>query len=112
MAEALTDQLASTQPDDASTRIGVSFRSKSGNYCRTFVTHQGGGLAGLACHQGNDWALQALSRVERGSTATGTYSPAGSSLPPAVLQTVTEQIAGEPLDNAAERKARQDGWRK
>jgi len=111
LAEALTQQLASTQPADALTRIGVSFRSRSGDYCRTFVTRAGGGLAGVACHRVDDWTLEALSRVEAGSAGTGTYSPAGSSLPAAVSQTVEEQIVGEPLDAAAEAAAQRSGWR-
>ena len=111
LSEALTTQLASTQSADAATRVGASFRSKSGEYCRTFVTSAAGGFAGLGCRQGSDWALQAMSRVEAASAATGPYSPAGSSLPPAVLQTVAEQIAGEPLDAAAEAAAQKNGWR-
>lgn len=111
LAQALTDQLASTQAADAATRIGVTFRSRSGEYCRTFVTRESGGLAGVACHQGDDWTLEALSRVERGVSGTGEYRPAGSSLPAAVLQTVQEQRAGEPLDAAAEAAAQENGWR-
>ena len=111
LAEALTNQLAGTQSPATATRIGVSFRSKSGDYCRTFVTREGGGLAGVACHQDDDWSLQALSRVDATSAGAGTYSQAGSSLPAAVLQTVEEQIAGEPLDAAAEAAAQRSGWR-
>ena len=111
LAEALSKQLANTQSVDAPTRVGVSFRSKSGEYCRTFVTREGGGLAGLACRQRDAWALQALSRLEPGSGEASTYSPAGSSLPAAVLQTVQERIAGEPLDAAAEAAAQKGGWR-
>jgi hypothetical protein len=112
LASALTTQLANTQSADAATRVGVSFRSKSGDYCRTFVTRAGGGLAGLACRQNDAWSLQVLARVNAGSTAAGPYSPAGSPLPPAVLQAVEEQIAGEPLDAAAEALAQRNGWQK
>src|SRR5262245_26028644 len=111
LAQSLSTQLASTQSADAPNRLGVSFRSRAGEYCRTFVTRQGGGFAGLACRQRDDWALQALSRLEPGSGEAGTYTPAGSSLPVAVLQAVQEQIAGEPLDAAAEAAALKGGWR-
>jgi hypothetical protein len=35
---------------------------------------------------------------------------ASSSLPPALLQAVNERISGEPLNAAAEAKARNNGW--
>jgi hypothetical protein len=35
---------------------------------------------------------------------------AASSLPPALLQAVNERISGEPLNAAAEAKARSDDW--
>jgi hypothetical protein len=35
---------------------------------------------------------------------------AASSLPPALLQAVNERISGEPLNAAAEAKARSNGW--
>ena len=111
LADALTNQLASTQSADSTTRIGVSFRSKTGQYCRTFVTHAGGGLAGLACRESNGWTLEGLARAPAESGGTETYATAGSSLPTAVLQTLQEQIAGEPLDATAEAAAQKSGWR-
>jgi hypothetical protein len=109
LADALTNQLASTQAPDSETRIGVSFRSRSGDFCRTFVTRAGGGLAGLACREGDRWTLEALARAQPESG--GTYATAGSALPSAVLQALQEQKAGEPLDADAEAAARRDGWR-
>ncbi len=111
LADALTNQLASTQSADSATRIGVSFRSKTRQYCRTFVTHAGGGLAGLACRESNGWTLEGLARAPAKSGGTETYATAGSSLPTAVMQTLQEQIAGEPLDAAAEAAAQKSGWR-
>ena len=109
LADALTNQLASTQTPDSETRIGVSFRSRSGDFCRTFVTHAGGGLAGLACREGDGWTLEALARAQPESG--GTYATAGSALPSAVLQALQEQMAGEPLDADAEAAAKMNGWR-
>ncbi len=110
LADALTSQLASTQSADAAIRIGVTFRSKSGELCRTFVTRDGGGLAGFACRHGDDWALQVLARSEPPSGTTD-YRPAGSDLPTAVLQAVDDEMAGAPLSAAAESAAQKGGWR-
>lgn len=109
LADALTNQLASTQKPDSETRVGVSFRSRSGDFCRTFVTHTGGGLAGLACREDDQWALEALARAP--PEAGGTYATASSALPGAVLQALQERIAGEPLDRDAEAAAKMNGWR-
>ena len=49
LARALTAQLASRQPPDAPVQIGVSFRARSGLYCRSFVLRDKTALAGLAC---------------------------------------------------------------
>jgi hypothetical protein len=110
LADALTDQLASTQAVTAPVRIGLSFRSKAGQYCRTFNLHAPR-IAGLACHAGADWQLQVLTGAERQSTAPGGYRQAGSAMPPAVVAAVNADISGEPLDAQAERAARQLGWR-
>ncbi|HEY7377455.1 MAG TPA: hypothetical protein VH542_02105 [Steroidobacteraceae bacterium] len=109
LADALTNHLASTQAPDSETRIGVSFRSRSGDFCRTFVTRADRGLAGLACREGDQWTLEALARAQ--PEAGGTYGTASSALPGAVLQALQEQIAGEPLDADAEAAAKANGWR-
>lgn len=109
LAHALSQQLASAQPRDAPVAIGVSFRGRSGGYCRSFVLNETQPLAGLACREGPGWAVLALARSElRGSG--GGYTQAGSALPPAVSRTLEELIVGEPLDAAGEAAARAHGW--
>ena len=108
LASALSNQLASAQPPDAAVQIGVSFRTRDGAYCRTFVLQDGHALAGLACHERGSWQLQVLAQSEPGRG--GAYRPAGSSLPPAVTRTLDTLIAGEPLDAAAEAAARTHNW--
>src|SRR5690348_15123273 len=49
LARALSEQLASNQLPTAPVQIGVSFRSQSGAYCRTFALQEKTVLAGLAC---------------------------------------------------------------
>lgn len=111
LAHALSQQLASAQPRGGPVAIGVSFRARSGGYCRTFVLHETQSLAGLACREGPEWAVMALARSEARSTGGGGgYTQAGSALPPAVSRTLDELIAGEPLDAAGEAAASARGW--
>jgi hypothetical protein len=110
LARALSQQLASTQPSLAPVAIGVSFRARSGAYCRTFVLRESQPLAGLACREGPSWQVVALAQSAAPGAAGGGYRQAGSALPPAVASTLDELIAGEPLDAAAEAAARAHGW--
>jgi hypothetical protein len=109
LADALTSQLAARQRPDLPVRIGVSFRSKSGEYCRTF-TLRAPAVAGLACHAKDGWQLQVLSGAERGGAAPGAYRQAASSAPPALVAAVNNEISGEPLDAHAEAMARKRDW--
>ena len=105
LAEALETQLASAQPSDAATRIGISFRGGDGRLCRTFDSAT---ASGLACRNENGWQL-----VMTGSgtaAARGQFRQAGSG-DPLVLRAAQEIMAGEPLDADAERRARDSGWR-
>lgn len=111
LARALTGQLAANQSPAAAVRIGVSFLSRRGNYCRTFQLRDAPGSTGLACRQNDRWKLQVLAQGESPAAAQPQYRQAASALPAAVLQAVSDTIAGEPLDAAAEAKARDTGWR-
>lgn len=110
LAAALSDQLAAAQNTANPVRIGVSFRAKSGEYCRTFALRGAGGLAGLACRADDGWQLGVLARTESTSGGVGTYRQAASSMPAAVVAAVGEQMAGEPLDQRAEAAARGRHW--
>lgn len=110
LADALSAQLASRQRATQPVRIGVSFKSKSGRYCRTF-SMRAPAVAGLACHASDGWRLRVLTGAqERGGTA-GAYRQAASATPPAVVAAVNREIAGEPLDARAEAAARNRGWK-
>jgi len=114
--KALSDQLVSEQAADSAVRIGVSFRSKGGSYCRTFQLREKTNLAGLACREGDQWRLDVLARGEpsqdggTGNDAHSGYRPAGSALPSSIVQAVDQAIDGEPLDAAAEAHARTNQW--
>lgn len=104
--EALTSALAS-RPEDARVSIGISFRDRQGDFCRTFQLRQEEPVAGLACRHGEAWQLRALAKAaaQEGEVRTA------SAMPLAVLQAVDAAIDGEPLDAAAEAAARDAGWR-
>ena len=107
LSAALDDQLSGTATD-ANVRIGLSFRSKGGNYCRSFAA---GSAAGFACREDTRWRVRALN--EAGTPGTGgEYRMAGSELPPAVLTAIDDAMEGEALDREQERAARERGWNK
>ena len=105
LAHALDGQLASTQPSGAAWRIGVSFRSRDGRYCRSFEGMSG---AGLGCHGAAGWTLERFAGEATGPRTD--YRQAGAP-GAAVLAAAQEMMAGDPLDAVAERRARDAGWR-
>jgi hypothetical protein len=109
LARALTAQLASGQPADAPVQIGVSFRARSGLYCRSFMLRDKTALAGLACRDQGAWRVQMLAAAAA-PPGTGAYRSAGSAMPPQLAQAIDGLIAGEPLDAQAEAAARERGW--
>lgn len=110
LAEALSSQLSSGQSIDARIGMGLSFRSKSGEYCRTFVLREGGGLAGLACREGDGWTIQVVAPNESPGSAGADYRMAGAEIPLVVLKAVEERIEGVPLDASGEAEARKRNW--
>jgi len=110
LARALSSQLAANQTAKASVQIGVSFRSRAGDYCRTFSLHDSSDLSGMACRQGEDWRVQVIARGE--SVTNGAYRQAGSAVPKPVWQAVEETISGDPLDAQGEAEAKGKGWRR
>ena len=101
LAAALDTQLASNQGADAPVRIGLSFRDRAGRSCRSF---EGAALAGVGCRSADGWTLE---RTMPGSRQAD-YRQAGSG---ELAAAAAAMMAGEPFDEAAERKARAEGWR-
>ncbi|VXC57481.1 anti-sigma factor [Massilia sp. 9I] len=102
LVEALGGQLASPGPSETGVRIGVTFVSKDGSYCRSFVVDT---TAGLACRGGGRWTIPVLAQPQAGTAWLD-----GSTLPPAVQAAIDARIVGATLDPAAERAAQQRGW--
>lgn len=106
LAEALDGQLASAQAADAAIRIGVSFARGDGRLCRTFDSEA---AAGVACRTDGGWQVMMTAAGSGGQR--GEFRQAGSeSL--LVQQAAQEMMAGEPLDDRGERRARDSGWRR
>lgn len=102
LARALETQLASA-PEGADTRIGLTFADGEGRICRTFNRPD---LSGIACREQGAWRLAVTAAPASG---TGEYRQAGA---PAVLAQAQEMMAGQPFDAAAEKAARDRGWRR
>lgn len=107
LAQALSQQLASSTPAAGEVKIGVSFVASDGNYCRSFLLPK---AAGLACRSGGQWRIPVLSEGEAGTA--GAYRQAASATPPAVLEAIDARISGKTLDAGAERAALQQGWQR
>jgi len=109
--QALTRELSSDPARSDGARIGLSFKSKSGAYCRTFTLPHKEPIGGLACRQGAEWRIQALALGETATGAESGYRPASSEMPAAVRAAVEQQIAGDPLDAQGESQAKQNQWK-
>lgn len=111
------DIALSTQPsgaadhDAAGTSIGLSFRTASGQYCRTFATLRG--PAGLACRERGDWVVEVLARNPRprnGSAPAG-YRQGGTPFPEIIRQAVEARMVGDALTPAQELHGTEVKWK-
>lgn len=84
-------------------RVTLSFRDRHGVYCRSFA---GAHLSGVACRDGDRWALRYADPVSR---QDGDYRMAGTDA--VISDIVSSMIEGDPLDAVGETKARASHWR-
>jgi hypothetical protein len=111
LAQALSNQLAAEQSRASSVQIGLSFLAKSGDYCRTFALSGEQSPAGVACRHGEEWQVRAVTQGSDQAAGAAEYRTAGSTMPAMIRELVEAQVAGEPLDQAGERAARQRDWK-
>jgi anti-sigma factor RsiW len=104
---ALSNQLTGAAGSAVAVRIGLSYRAKSGEYCRSF-TLLATPASGIACRDAGQWHIQALTQDP--AVRHDAYRPAATALPAPILKMIEEQIQGEPLDAAGESSARQHRW--
>lgn len=110
LAQALATERAAQAVQPGGVQVGISFVSRSGDYCRSF-TLSAQAQAGLACQHDGQWKVQVLARADDASSS-GAYRQAGTAMPAAVLQAIDAQIEGVPLDAQAEAAAIRHGWRR
>ena len=108
LAQALSDQLSSE--DGSAVDIGLSFRAKSGEYCRTFAAHASNLVVGFACRDAEVWRIDMLS-TGPGAESGGDYRMASTQLPAPIVQAIADRMQGEALDADEEAIARQHRWR-
>ncbi|MFZ5670996.1 MAG: anti-sigma factor [Pseudomonadota bacterium] len=108
LASALESQLASAPPSDARVRVGLTFRARDGRYCRTFAAARGG-PAGLACREGDGWAVRMA--VAGAAVPSAEYRTAAVETPSEVLAAAEALMAAPPLDAQAEAAAAKARWR-
>jgi hypothetical protein len=106
LARALENQLASEQRGEEPVMIGLTFRTRDGNYCRSFVLRTAQ-TAGLACRVGSEWQVPA---TDSSDLPQGQMQQAGSAMPPAILRAIESRMDGAALDAEAEQSARLSGW--
>lgn len=92
-------------------RIGLSFRDRTAQYCRTFLLPAPQASAGLACRGGGEWTVLNLMPAEA-SVEAGGLRMAASPWPAALLNAVESRAAGQTLDAAAEARAIAGKWRR
>jgi anti-sigma-K factor RskA len=99
LAQALSSQLASD--DHGATRIGLTFRDKTGAVCRTFSTKASDGMA---CRDGDAWRVDALARAENATEFRQAASPL-------IMTAAEDRMTGDAFDADAEKAARDKGWK-
>lgn len=110
LAEALDEQLASSDPiaRGSPVRIGLTFLNPQNQYCRTFSSARADGMSGIACRHDGYWKIRLAAAGAPQPGAEG-YRMAGSDA--VVLEAAQAMMKGEPLDAAAEARARARAWR-
>ncbi len=105
LAGLLDRRLVAEQSPGEATRVLLSFRDRTGSYCRAFSGADGGGIA---CREGARWKLEALGE---GSVASGSdYRMAGAD-DAAILARAQAMAVGAALDGEQEAAAKARGWR-
>jgi hypothetical protein len=110
LAQALSNQLSEDRSPGLVAITGLSFRAKTGDYCRTFSLAGTHSSSGLACREGDGWKIKVLAQSPPAAANSSNFRPAASADSPAVRAAVEESIDGEPLDRAGEIAARRQGW--
>ena len=111
LRDALEQDVAGIVLDpNASVAVGLTFRNRAKQYCRTFTLDNAS--AGIACKQSDGWVVANLEHASGApARADGAYRTAASPLSPALLQAIDALRDGDTLDAAAESAAKAKGWK-
>jgi hypothetical protein len=112
LERALNQELSSAVPPAGAAHIGLSFRARSGSYCRTFELDGRRALVGLACKEQQQWRIANLVAIDPAKSPPTALArrTVSSSLPTALQQAVNERLSGELLDANEEAAARSKDW--
>lgn len=103
---ALETHLASDAQTGA-VRVGVTFAAANG-YCRSFSAQGDAPISGLACRDAGAWQIALL---ERSQAKEGAELRTASGLSPTLAAAIEARAKGDMLNAAAERAARDNGWK-
>ncbi|HMN47336.1 MAG TPA: hypothetical protein PKE27_22365 [Povalibacter sp.] len=110
LAAALDRQLSGVRVEGSGIHIGLSYRAKTGEFCRTFAMSETSDISGIACRTPDAWRVVALASSEP-SQSDERYRMASTTVAPIILQAVQDSIDGDALDATEETIARDRGWR-
>lgn len=92
-------------------RIGMSFVSTEGSYCRSFASSSGGQqIDGMACKAGQEWRIPVL--VQNPRPAGAERAAQAEAMPSQVELSIEQRMSGEALDAKAEQAAMQKNWQR
>lgn len=113
LAQALDDQVSGVAVTPGATRVGMSFLSRGGQYCRAFLVDASAasaGSAGLACRDRDAWRVRQIVAMASPSAASGAFRTAASPWPETLLDDIDDLREGDTLTPDAERVAISRGW--
>jgi hypothetical protein len=113
LAGALSQQLGGASQSDSEVRVGLSFLSNEGSYCRSFtLVGVSQDLVGIACRASEEWRIPVLVQNARPLPAMGGRRMAGTEMPTALLEAIDQRIVGGMLDTRAELEALRRNWQR
>jgi hypothetical protein len=114
LATALSQQLGGAAQAEGEVRVGLSFLSNEGTYCRSFtLVGMTQDLVGIACRASEEWRIPVLVQNPRPLPAAGGgYRRVGTEMPTALLEAIDQRIVGGMLDTRAELEALRRNWQR
>jgi hypothetical protein len=104
----LSRQMGGAAQSEGDVRVGLSFLSNDGGYCRSFtLVGLSQDLVGIACRTNAEWRIPVMVQNMRPSPRV-----AGTEMPTAVLEAIDQRIVGGMLDTRAELEALRRGWQR